>query len=150
MLSSICASRRPHLGLGEVTVPRVDGLELAAVDRNACLAQQLKTSAQHHELTADLVDGLAVILAEVGYRLEIRHQAAGQPYQLDVTLALPLQAPARLHPIEVSVDVNLQQRRRMVGRPSGRLRLAPPKPSSARSSSSTKTSIARTGLSSLK
>ena len=41
-----------------------------------------------------------------------------QAYKLDVALALPLQAPARLHPIEVSIDVDLQQRRRMVGRPS--------------------------------
>jgi hypothetical protein len=38
-------------------------------------------------------------------------------------LALPLQSPARLYPIEVSVDVNLQQRRRMVGRPACHLRL---------------------------
>src|SRR5436305_10989803 len=28
-----------HLGLGEVPVPRVDGLELAAIDRNARLAK---------------------------------------------------------------------------------------------------------------
>jgi hypothetical protein len=45
-----------HLGLGEVPIPRVDGLELATVDRNARLAEQLKASAQHHELTADLAD----------------------------------------------------------------------------------------------
>src|ERR1700694_1899253 len=138
-----------HLGLREVPVPRVDGFELAAVDRNARLAEQFKAPAQHHKLTADLADGLAVVLAEIGYRLEVRHQAAGQPHQLDVALALPLQAPARLHPIEVSVDVNLQQCRRMVGLPvaSGS---TPAKPSLARSSSSTKTSTARTGLSSSK
>src|ERR1700704_6323289 len=112
-----------HLGLREVPVPRVDSLELAAVDRNARLAEQLKASAQHHELTADLADGLAIVLPEVGYRLEVRPQTAGQPNQLDVALAFSLQAPARLHPIEVSVDVNLQQRRRMIGRPSCRLRL---------------------------
>src|ERR1700736_2661747 len=112
-----------HLGLGEVPIPRVDGLEFAAVDRNARFVEQFKAAAQHHELAADLADRLAVVLAEVGYGLEVRHQAAGQPNQLDVALALPLQAPARLHPIEVSVDVNLQQRRRMIGRPSCRLRL---------------------------
>src|SRR6266853_5993192 len=110
-----------HLGLREVPVPRVDSFELTAIDRNARLAEQLKAPAQHHELTADLADGLAVVLAEVGYRLEVWHQAASQPHQLNVALALPLQAPARLHPIEVAVDVNLQQRRRMVGRPSCRL-----------------------------
>src|ERR1700694_1834535 len=116
-----------HLGLRKVPVSRVDSFELAAIDRNARVAEQLKASAQHHKLTADLADGLAVVLAEIGYRLEVRHQAAGQPHQLDVALALPLQAPARLHPIEVSVDVNLQQRRWMVGRPSRRLRLDPGK-----------------------
>ena len=79
--------------------------------------------AQHHELSADLADGLAIVLAEVGYGLEVRLQAASQPNQLDITLAFPFQPPARLHPIKVAVDVNLQQRRRMVGRPSCRLRL---------------------------
>src|SRR5947208_13444888 len=118
MLSSICASRRCILAWVKLRSRVLTALNLLPSNRNACLAQQLKASAQHHELTADLVDGVAIILAEVGYRLEIRHQAPGQPHQLDVTLAFPLQAPARLHPIEVSVDVNLQQRRRMVGRPS--------------------------------
>src|SRR5258707_14564214 len=42
-----------HLGLGEVPIPRVDGLELAAVDRNARFAEQFKTAAQHHELAAN-------------------------------------------------------------------------------------------------
>jgi hypothetical protein len=110
-----------HLGLGEVPVPRADGLELAAVDRDARLPEQLKAPAQHHELTAHLTDGLAVVLAEVSYRLEVWHQAASQPNQLDVALALPLQPSARLHSIEVVVNINLQQRRRMIGRPSRRL-----------------------------
>src|SRR6201746_1572629 len=75
-----------HLGLGEVPVPRVDGLELAAIDRNAGFAEQFKTAAQHHELTADPADGLAIVFPEVGYGLEVRHQATGQPKQLDVAL----------------------------------------------------------------
>src|SRR5215203_4136903 len=112
-----------HLGLGEVPIPRVDGFELAAVDRNARFAEQFKTAAQHHELAANPADGLAIILAEVGYGLEVRHQASGQPNQFDVALALPLQTPARLHSIKVSVDVNLQQSRRVIGWPSCRLRL---------------------------
>src|SRR6202051_102315 len=41
-----------HLGLGEVPIPRVDGLELAAVDRDAGFAKQFKTAAQHHALAA--------------------------------------------------------------------------------------------------
>src|SRR4051794_11598259 len=98
-------------------------LELFSEASVAIDGSKFKAVNTHHELTADLANGLAVVLAEVGYRLEVRHQAAGQPNQLDVALALPLQAPARLHPIEVSVDVNLQQCRRMVGRPSCHLRL---------------------------
>jgi hypothetical protein len=82
------APTAPALGLGEVPISRVDGFELAAVDRNARFAEQLKAAPQHHELTADLADGFAIVLAEVGYCLEVRHQAAGQPNQLDVALAL--------------------------------------------------------------
>src|SRR5271154_5288336 len=77
-----------HLGLSEVPISRVHGLELAAVDRNARFAKQFKTAAQHHELAANLADGLAVVLAEVGYGLEVRHQASGQPNQFDVALAI--------------------------------------------------------------
>src|SRR5260370_31050514 len=75
-----------HLGLRKVPVSRVDGFELAAIDRNARLAKQLQAPAQHHELTADLANGLAVVLPQVGYRLEVRHQPAAQPNQLDVAL----------------------------------------------------------------
>src|SRR5476649_2714335 len=60
-----------HLGLGEVPIPRVDSLELAAVNRNARFAEQFKAAAQHHELAAHLADGLTIVLAEVGYRLEV-------------------------------------------------------------------------------
>jgi len=48
--------------------------EHALVDRNAGLAEQLKASAQHHELTADLADRLTIVFPEVGYGLEVRHQ----------------------------------------------------------------------------
>jgi hypothetical protein len=34
-----------HLGLREVPVPRVDGFELATIDRNARLAEQFKAPA---------------------------------------------------------------------------------------------------------
>lgn len=66
-----------HLGLREVPISRVDRLELAAVNRNARFAEQLKATAQHHELTTNLADCLAIVPPEVGYRLEVRHQLAG-------------------------------------------------------------------------
>jgi hypothetical protein len=88
MLSSICEPPL-HLGLGEVPIPRVDGLELAAVDRNARFTEQFKAAAQHHELAADLADRFAVVLAEIGYGLEVRHQAAGQPNQFRCCAGTP-------------------------------------------------------------
>src|SRR5882672_6218485 len=119
MRSSICASRRCILACVKFRSRVLTALNL--LPTIATLASS--NSSQHHELTADLSDGVAIVLTEVGYCLEVRHQAASQPNQLNVALALPLQAPARLYPIEVSVDVNLQQRRRMIGRPPCRLRL---------------------------
>src|SRR6187431_2813594 len=103
MLSSICASRRCILAWVKFRSRVLTALNLLPSIATLSFAEQLKASAQHHELAADLADGLAIVLAEVGYGLEVRHQAAGQPNQLDVTLALTLQAPARLHPIEVTV-----------------------------------------------
>ena len=84
---------------------------------------RFELAAQHDELAADVADGLAVVLAEVGDGLEVRHQAAGQPHQLDVALRLALQAPARLDAVEVAVDVDLQQHRRVVRRSARRRRL---------------------------
>jgi hypothetical protein len=46
MLSSICARRRCILAWVKVPTPRVDGLELAAVDRNARFGEQFKTAVQ--------------------------------------------------------------------------------------------------------
>ncbi len=43
--------------------------------------------------------------------------------ELDVALRLPLQTAARLDPVEVAVEVDLEQRRWMVGGPAGDLRM---------------------------
>src|SRR6187399_11360 len=50
-------------------------------------------------------------------------RAAGQPHELDVALCLALQPSTRLDPVQVPVDVDLQQDRRVVRRPAGRCRL---------------------------
>ncbi len=73
--------------------------------------------AQQNECAADFADCLTVVLAEIRNGLEVRYQAAGQPDQLDIALALPLEASARLDAIEISVNVDLQLRRRMLGWP---------------------------------
>ena len=65
-----------HLGLGEVPVAIIHRLELAAIDRNAGSCQQTDLPAQFNEPRADLADGGAVILAEVGDRLVVGSKAA--------------------------------------------------------------------------
>jgi hypothetical protein len=60
------------------------------------------------------VDVTHVILAEVGNGLEVRCQAPREPHQLDVALGLALQPSARLDPIQIAVDVDLQQDRRVI------------------------------------
>src|SRR5258705_4649879 len=63
-----------HLGLRKVPVSRVDGFELAAIDRNARLVKQLQAPAQHHKLTADLADSLPIRSEEHTSELQsLRH-----------------------------------------------------------------------------
>ena len=103
-------------------------------------------AAQLDEPRTHLLDGAAVVLAEVRNRLVVGRQPTEQPHHLDVAPSFAFQPPARLHPVEIAVDVELQQSRRMIGRPSGRRRLDAVEPQLGRSSASTNASITRTGL----
>ena len=127
MLSSICAIRRCILAGGEVLVAVVHRLELAAIDGHDRLGEQIELAAQHDELAAYLADRRPIVLAEVGNGLEVRHQPSGQPHQLDVALRLALQPTAGLDAIQVAVDVELQQHRRVVRRPARRRGVNPNK-----------------------
>src|SRR6266478_540018 len=91
-----------------VLVPSVHSLEPATVDRDHGLGEQVQPSAKHYELAAGRPDRGPVVLAEIGNGLEIRHEASGQPHQFDVTLGLPLQAPARRDAVEIAVEIDLQ------------------------------------------
>src|SRR5437764_670455 len=68
-------------------------------------------------MTTHRLDRRAIIFAEVGNRLEVGCQPPGQPHQLDITLRFAFKPSARLHAIEVAIEVNLPQRRGMIGRP---------------------------------
>src|SRR6267142_4052026 len=52
----------------------------------------------------------------------------GQPHHFQIAASLTLQPPARLDPVEIAVDVKLEHRRRMIGRPAGRCRIDTVKP----------------------
>ena len=139
-----------QFGAGEIPVTVIDGLELAAIDGDQGLGEQTQLLAQHDELSADTADCLAIVFAEIGYGLEVRHQPPGQPHQFNVALRFLLQTPTGLNAVEIAVDVELQKNGGMVGRPTGGRRINPfEKPNLPRSSSSTYTSTTRTGLASV-
>src|SRR5271170_620704 len=54
---------------------------------------------------ADLADGAAVVLAEVGNGLVIGSKAAGQPHHLNVAPGLTLKPAARLGRVEIALYV---------------------------------------------
>ena len=62
---------------------------------------------QHDELCAGRADCRTIVAAKVGDHLEVRHQAAGQPHQLDVALGLPFEPSARLVAIEIAIEIDL-------------------------------------------
>ncbi len=116
-----------HLGLGEVLIARIDSLEFGTIDGDARLVQQIKLAAHRHEVTADLTNGLAIVLTEIRNGLEVRRQLSRQPDQLDITLAFALKASARRNPIEIAINVYLKQRRRVIAGPSSFQRRNPTK-----------------------
>ena len=98
-----------HLRLGEVLVTVVHRFELAAVNRDAGFRQQPHAAAERNKSGADLSDRAAIILAEVSNRLVIGCKPACEPHHLNVATGLTLQPTARLHPVEIAVNVELQQ-----------------------------------------
>ena len=97
------------LSSGEVLVAGVHRLESAAVDGNQGLAKELQIPSQDDEPPADVPNAGAVVASEVCDRLGVRCEAPGEPHLLDVALALPFESAARLHPIQVAIDVDLQK-----------------------------------------
>jgi hypothetical protein len=67
-------------------------------------------------------------LAEVSNRLVVGSKAAREPHHLNVAGGLTLKPTARLNPVEIAVDVQLQQYRRMIRRPAGDLGINPAEP----------------------
>ncbi len=117
-----------HLCTREVFVPIVDCLELAAVDSDTCSGEKTHLAAELDKTRAHLAKRATIVLAEIGNRLVVRDQPAQQPHHFEIAARFTLQPPARLHPIEVAVNVQLQQNRRVIGGPAGRRWLDPLKP----------------------
>ena len=86
----------------------VHGLEFAAVDGNTDLRQQADLAAQLDELRANFPDRGTIVLAEVGYGFVVRREPSGQPHHLEIAAGLAFQPPARLDPVEIAVNVELE------------------------------------------
>src|SRR5258707_873527 len=91
--------------------------------RKMGLLTKAHLAAQLDELRANLFDRCAIVLAEVGDGFVIRREPSGQPHHLKIAASLTLQPQARLDPVEIAVNVELEHRRRMVRRPAGRSRI---------------------------
>ena len=100
---------------------------LPSIATLACV-EKAHHAAEHHKPGADLADGAAIVLAEVGNRLVIGSKAVGEPHHLNIAPGLTFKPAARLGPVEIAVDVELQQHRRMVRRPASDFGLDPDKP----------------------
>jgi len=94
-----------HLSAREVAIAVVHRLELTAVDGDARLHQQPHLSAKLNKARTDLLDGRPIVLAEIGNGFVIGNKPTQQPHHLEIAPSLALEPPARLHAIEIAVDV---------------------------------------------
>jgi hypothetical protein len=90
---------------------------------------------------------LEVVLPEVGDGFEVRRQLAQQPDHFHVAVAFGLQQPRGANPMQIAVEIEFEQRRRIVRRTARVRALGFGKPSACRSSDPTKASRKRTGFS---
>lgn len=108
-----------ELPLGDVASAVVRGLELAAVDGDELAAEEALVAPEQDESPADLADRFAVAFAEVGDGLEVGGELAQEPNQLEVAAGFPFKQATGADAVEVAVDVELEQRARVLGRSAG-------------------------------
>ena len=73
-------------------------------------AEQFQAPAHLHEVTEHWPERLPVLAPEIRNGLAVRPQAAQQPDHLQVAVGFRLQPTAGPHPVQIPVDVQLQQR----------------------------------------
>ncbi|HEX9674532.1 MAG TPA: hypothetical protein VGA07_01000 [Anaerolineales bacterium] len=104
-----------ELAVGEVARPAVDRLELGTVDGHQVPTEEIQVPAEGREAAADLLDGRAIVPAEVGDGLKVGGELAGEPHDLHVALGFALEHAAGADAVEIAIDVELQEHGRMVG-----------------------------------
>ena len=123
-----CTDERAQRRAGEVAVLVVDRLEAGSIDRQQLTAVKVDPPAPQYELAEHRCEGAAIVAAEVRDRLEVGLEAAQQPDDLDIAPRFPLQPPARSNPVQIAVDVELQQIAGRIAWPPRRLRFDPREP----------------------
>src|ERR1700678_4357560 len=101
----------------------VNGFELAAIDRDRSLCEQPPLAAKHDEFAAHVLNRCRVLGSKVSQRLEVRRESPDQPHQLKIATRLLLEPARGLDPVQISIQVNLEHRRRLISRSTRRLRL---------------------------
>jgi len=114
-----------HLRPREVLVAIDHGLELAAIDGNTRRRQEAHLAAEFDEARTYLAKRQAIVFAEVRDCLVIRCEPTQQPHDLDIASGFSFEPPARLNPVQIAVNVKLEENRRVVRGPTSRRRLNP-------------------------
>ena len=94
---------------GEIAILVVDRLDPRAIHRQQFPAKQVQLTTEQHKLTEDLAESIAIVAPEVSDGLKVRLQVPQQPNYLDIAVGFGLQPAARSHPVQIAVDVKLQQ-----------------------------------------
>jgi hypothetical protein len=110
----------PDRGRCEIAAARVHRAKTATIYCYGPACDEAKIAAQQYEPPTRRSNSIAMITPEISNGLEIRRQLACQPHQLEVTASLAFQPSARLNLVQIAVNVELEQCRRMVARTSCR------------------------------
>ena len=91
----------------EVLIAIIDCFEFAAVDGDAGCREQPHLAAHLDEARADFFDAETIVLAEIGNRFVIGRKPGEQPHHFDVAASFTLEPAARMHTVEITVNVEL-------------------------------------------
>ena len=117
------ARRRRELAqgtAGEVAILFVDRLHPGSVDGEQLSAVEAEPPAQQQRTDETQRGTPRDVASKVGDGLEVGLEAA-QPNDLDVAMGFALQSAARPHPVQIAVDIELQQVARRITRMPRRL-----------------------------
>lgn len=112
----------------EVAILVVHRLDARSINRQKLSPEQIELPTQDNKFSEHLLEGQPVRAAEFGDGAEVRLQVPQQPDHLHIAVGLCLQSPARPHPVDVAVDVELQKIDRIITRTADLLRGHPHKP----------------------